>query len=89
MAPAFERMLTQWRRRFAVTRRGEKTTPSKDKTKKLKISKKTLKDLGAKDARGVKGGGLVTPYCGSALCTKLATFCRLQCCAATGTCGKG
>jgi len=43
--------------------------------KKLKLKKETLKDLGAKNARRIKGGALPTRLCRSAFvacaCTKV------------------
>ena len=39
-----------------MTKKGEKTTGPTKESKKLKLNKRTVKDLGAKDASGVKGG---------------------------------
>jgi len=65
-----------------VTKKGEKTTVPTKGSKKLKLNKRTVKDLGAKDASGVKGGTLVK----TAGCSLLATRCVLQCAKTANTC---
>jgi hypothetical protein len=55
-----------------VTKKADKATPSRRKAKKLTLSKKTLKDLGAKEPGKVKAGG------GTLLCT-LANTCAITC----------
>ena len=64
-----------------MTKKGEKTT-TPTKRKKLALNKRTVKDLGAKDASGVKGGTLVK----TAGCSLLATRCVLQCAKTANTC---
>ena len=54
-----------------MTKKGEKTTVPTKGSKKLKLSKKTLKDLGTKDAGKVKGGD-------SLVCTLFNT-CAITC----------
>jgi hypothetical protein len=60
-----------------VTKKGEKKTTS-GKTRKLTLGKKTLKDLGAKNVGGVKGGESIFCPTYGGVCTALSK-CRLQC----------
>ena len=47
-----------------MTTRRKTTNSGKGEANKLKLSKRTLKDLSA-EGKGVKGGGLPSRFCGS------------------------
>jgi hypothetical protein len=59
---------------------GKRTKPASErKTKKLKVKKETLKDLGAADAKQVKGGTLfATGACRAGRQTVTALGCGAQ-----------
>ena len=72
-----------------MTKKDERTTTPTKKSKKLKLNKRTVRDLGVKDASGVKGGtiGPLVKYTSGITCGDCRTLkCATKVCTYVAPC---